>query len=151
MKGLCRLGAGGTDSADDTLRVRITIMRLVTGELLALATNSRPKAALARYRQRWTIETMFRNLKTRGFDCEATHITNPAKLETLLVLMSIATTLAVKAGVGAERVRAIPVKKHGRKAISIFSLGLSVLRKVFARQLSNQVIAFLHAPGHPSV
>jgi hypothetical protein len=38
------------------LRVRIVMMRLKTGELLALATSGRPSGALARYRQRWAID-----------------------------------------------------------------------------------------------
>src|SRR3546814_7318044 len=63
LKGLCRLG-------DSNLHVRIVMMRLRTGELLALATNARPARALAYYRQRWTIETLFGNLKTRGFKSE---------------------------------------------------------------------------------
>jgi hypothetical protein len=47
--------------------VRLVITRLASGELLALACSSRARHALARYRQRWTIETMFGNLKTKGF------------------------------------------------------------------------------------
>lgn len=140
LKGFCRLGSGGQASA---LRVRIVIMRLKTGELLALATNGRPKAALARYRRRWTIEILFGNLKTRGFDLEATHITDPEKLETLLVIMTIAATLAAKTGACASQIRPVPVKSHGRKAVSLFSLGLAVLRKVFARTIPEQINRFL--------
>lgn len=142
LPGFWRLGA-------NDLRVRIVMMRLKTGELLALAASGKPSYALARYRQRWTIETLFGNLKTRGFDLEATHITYPGKLETLLVLMSIAAALAAKTGAAAERVRLTPVKKHGRKAVSLFALGLAALRKIFARQISEQIIAFLHALFSP--
>ena len=138
LPGFWRLG--GSD-----LKVRIVMMRLKTGELLALATRGRPDRALARYRQRWTIETLFGNLKTRGFDLEATHITDPNKLETLLVLMAVATTLVAKTGASAERARPIPVKKHGRRAVSLFALGLATLRKIFSRKFSEQIIVFLHA------
>jgi hypothetical protein len=46
-------------TANETLSasVRLTIMRLASGELLALACSGRARHALARYRQRWTIET----------------------------------------------------------------------------------------------
>src|SRR3546814_18790555 len=101
--------------------------RLRTGELLALATNARPARALANYRQRWTIETLFGNLKTRGFDLEATHITAPNKLETLLVLMAIATALAAKTGHAAHRIRPTLTQSHGRQAVSVFALGLTSL------------------------
>jgi hypothetical protein len=124
--------------------MRIVIMRLKTGELLALATSGKPSHALARYRRRWSIETLFANLKTQGFDMEATHITDPKKLETLLVLMAVAAALAAKTGASAARARPIPVKKHGRRAISYFAFGLTVLRKILARKITDQVIAFLH-------
>jgi hypothetical protein len=52
-------------------------MRLPTGEFLALACSSKPYRALASYRQRWTIETLFANLRTKGFNLEDTHITDP--------------------------------------------------------------------------
>lgn len=56
LPGLWRLGAEGGAGA---IRVRIVMLRLKTGELLALAASSRPSRALARYRERWTIETLF--------------------------------------------------------------------------------------------
>ncbi|MFZ5617098.1 MAG: IS4 family transposase, partial [Pseudomonadota bacterium] len=150
VKGLCRLGAGGQDSSAS--HVRIVIMRLKTGELLALATNGRPGLALARYRARWKIETLFGNLKTRGFDLEATHITDPKKLETLLVIMSLAATLAAKTGAAAHEIRPIPDKAHGRRAVSLFALGLAVLRQLFARDVPEQVKRFLNqllSPNFP--
>lgn len=140
LKGFCRLGAGA-DS--DGLRHRIAILRLKTGELLALATQGRPRRALALYRQRWTIETLFGNLKTRGFDMEATHISDPAKLSTLIALLAVATALAAKTGACANRIRPIQVKKHGRNAVSLFALGLATLRKIFCRPARDQIIDFL--------
>jgi hypothetical protein len=37
------------------LSVRLVVMRLASGELLALACSGHPRHALATYRQRWTI------------------------------------------------------------------------------------------------
>nr|MBA2703358.1 transposase [Blastocatellia bacterium] len=88
--------------------------------------------ALARYRQRWTIETMFSSLKTKGFNLEDTHLTNTDKLSTLLAVLGLAVALSVKTGVAAAQRRPIPIKKHGRRAWSLFALGLSALRKIFA-------------------
>jgi hypothetical protein len=140
VKGLCRLGR-----AEETLSapVRLVVTRLASGELLALACSGRARHALARYRQRWTIETMFGNLKTKGFALEATHLTDPDKLATLLALMAFAVALAVKTGVAMARLHPIPVKKHGRRAWSLFALGLNTLRKIFAAASRAQVIAFL--------
>jgi hypothetical protein len=99
--------------------------------------------ALARYRQRWTIETMFGNLKTKGFALEATHLTSPHKLCTLLALMAFAVALTVKTGVAMARLHAIPIKKHGRRAWSLFALGLNTLRKIFVAASAVQIIEFL--------
>ena len=38
---------------------------------------------------------MFGNLKTKGFALEATHLTNPDKLCTLLALLAFAVALSV--------------------------------------------------------
>ncbi|MFP4004929.1 MAG: transposase [Alphaproteobacteria bacterium] len=140
LKGWCTLGAGARETAP---RVRIVCLRLKTGELLALACPGNPRRALARYRERWTIETLFGNLKTRGFDMEATHMTNPEKLSTLTALLALATALSVKTGAAANRLKPIPVKKHGRRAVSLFALGLATLRKILAAAKPDQLIAFL--------
>lgn len=126
LKGTCYLGGSPP--------LRIVIMRLKTGELLSVACLSRPKRALALYRQRWTIETLFANLKTKGFGLEATHITNPKKISTLIAILAIATALAVKMGKTQNRARPIPIKTHGRPAVSIFALGLATLQKLFTSQ-----------------
>jgi hypothetical protein len=140
LKGLCRLGQGGAHNAPP---VRLVILRLATGELLALATSSSPRHALARYRARWKIETLFGNLKTRGFNLEATHLADPTKLSTLLALLALAVALSIKTGVAAQRLAPIPVKKHGRKAFSLFAAGLHALRKIFASADQRQVFVFL--------
>ncbi len=140
LKGACRLGQNGQASSPP---IRLVIMRIASGELLALACSSKPHYALARYRQRWTIETMFGNLKTKGFNPEDTHLTNADKLSTLLAVLGLAVALSVKTGVAAAQRRPIPIKKHGRRAWSLFALGLSALRKIFAVANPSQVSAFL--------
>ena len=77
IKSWCRLGQ---DAGKRSPFIRLVVMRLPTGEFLALACSSKPPRALASYRQRWTIETLFANLKTKGFNLEDTHITDPEKL-----------------------------------------------------------------------
>lgn len=138
VKKWCRLGRGAGSP-----KLRLVILRLNTGELLALACSGNPRRALADYRRRWKIETMFANLKTRGFNMEDTHITDRTKLATLLAVLALAVALSVKTGVALARLRPIPLKNHGRKACSLFALGLHSLRKIFARTVTGQIIAFL--------
>jgi hypothetical protein len=140
LKGWCQLGQAADERSP---LVRIVVMRLPTNELLALACSGKPHRALAAYRQRWTIETLFANLKTKGFNLEDTHIVDPNKLSTLLAVLALTVTLCVKTGAAAARLRPIPIKKHGRKAWSLFALGLSALRKIAAGANPGQIIAFL--------
>ncbi len=140
VKGWCRLG---DNAGPQSPAVRLVILRLPTGELLALACSGNPRRALARYRCRWTIESMFANLKTSGFNMEDTHITDHDKLSTLLAVLAIALALCVKTGVTAARLKPVPLKKHGRPAWSLCALGLSSLRKIFAAADLRQSIVFL--------
>jgi hypothetical protein len=140
VKGCCWLGCQNETLSSS---VRLVVMRIASGELLALACSGNPRHALAAYRQRWTIESMFANLKTKGFALEATHLTDPEKLCTLLALMAFAVALTVKTGVAMARLQPIPIKKHGRRAWSLFALGLHTLRKIFVAASPDQIIAFL--------
>ena len=149
VKGWCRLGA---TAGDRSPAVRLVIMRLKTGELLALACSGNPRHALKNYRQRWTIETMFANLKTKGFNMEDTRITDRDKLSTLCAVLALAVALSVKTGAAMAKIKPIPIKKHGRKAWSLFALGLHTLRKIFATASKNQIIIFfqqLLSPKQP--
>jgi len=139
IKGCCRLGQ---NAGERSPAVRLVVMRLKTGELLALACSGNPRRALENYRRRWTIETLFANLKTKGFNMEDTHITDRDKLSTLCAVLALSVAMAVKTGVTAARLRPIPIKKHGRKAWSLFALGLHTLRKIFATAVENQIIVF---------
>jgi len=140
LKGWQRLGQSAGAASP---LVRIVVTRLQTNELLALACSGNPGKALAGYRQRWTIETLFANLKTKGFNLEDTRITAPEKLSTLLAVLALTVMLCVKTGVALARRRPVPLKKHGRKACSLFALGLAAIRKIAASANPAQIIIFL--------
>lgn len=136
LKGSWRLGQ---NEADASPPARIIILRLESGELLSLATDKKPKTALARYRARWKIETLFAALKTRGFDLEATHITKPEKLALLVGVLAITAALAYKTGLWATKLKPTAIKKHGRLAKSIFRRGLETLKKLLANPDTSQI------------
>lgn len=129
LKGFWRLGQNEKDASPP---VRIIILRLESGELLSLATDKKPKTALARYRKRWKIEMLFAVLKTRGFDLEATHITAQKKLALLVGVLALAAAVAYKTGLWVTKVKTTAVKKHGRLAKSVFRRGLESLKKLLA-------------------
>ena len=110
--------------------VWLAAMRLSNGELLLVATSDSPEPALGDYAQRWQIETLFGCLKSRGFCLEATHLTHPACLSKLLALLTLALCWAIRIGEWHTHHQPIPLKKHGRKAQSVFRRGVEHLRNI---------------------
>lgn len=124
--------------------VDIVMMRLKTGELIALAVNGlSPKRALKLYKQRWGIETLFSCFKKRGLNLEATHMSNPHKISTLIAILSIGFCIAFKTGLWAKKYDPPRMKKHGAPQLSIFTLGLNTLRKILATMNTIQIIQCL--------
>jgi hypothetical protein len=110
-------------------RLRIAAKRIRGGELLIVATSLDDAGrGLNLYRRRWRIECMFADAKTRGLNIEDTHITDPDKLATLLVLVALAVTWAYRCATRVTGRRAIRRKGHGRREKSWFRTGLDALR-----------------------
>lgn len=108
-------------------RHNVVGMRNKNGELAVLIHSDEIKNPAERYAKRWEIETMFKAFKSAGFNCEATHITNDLRLDTLMQIMSIAFCLAYQAGEIAVLEKPIIIKKHGYRQNSIFRVGLDTL------------------------
>jgi len=53
---------------------------------------------LMTYKKRWSIETLFGNLKSRGFNLEQTHVTDHERLEKMVNILAIAVVWALKVG-----------------------------------------------------
>ena len=98
------------------------------GDLVIIVTQSEPETAMCDYKERWQIETLFGCLKTRGFNFEATHMTNPERIDRLMGYLAIAFAWAHIVGEWLNEQRPIRIKKHGRPAQSIFAYGLGHLR-----------------------
>lgn len=99
-----------------------------TLEYQYLISFHKPDNALESYKDRWQIETMFRAMKTSGFNLEKTHLTHPDRILKLLLILSIAFTWAYSVGDFLhENIKAIEIKKHGRRAKSIFRYGLEYI------------------------
>lgn len=111
--------------------VYVAALRLDDGELLIVITPDSPTTAISDYGKRWGIETLFGMFKTRGFCLESTHFIEPERLSKLVALMALALCWAVKTGQWLHQHQPIKVKKHGRKAKSIFRYGLDYLRSIF--------------------
>ena len=108
--------------------------RLPDGEFLIVASSVPAQKAVQVHRRRWQIECIVGDSKTRGFNMEDTRLTQPAKLSSLLVIITLAmawayaTTTAVK---GAEPIK---IRAHGYRGKSWFRLGFDQLRKWILQQ-----------------
>jgi hypothetical protein len=136
----CRLGSPGRVLGPS---VQIAATRLASGDLLVIATNTDPKAALANYRRRWEIETLFGASKSRGFNLEDTHIVHPDRIGKLIGVLAVAFTFAHATGEWQARYRPIVIKTHQRKAQSIFRVGFDLLRRVLLRGQEEAVHCWL--------
>ena len=122
----CRLGSRDSSLGPPLKRAAT---RLVSGDLLVVATNTDPKIAWAQYRRRWEIETLFAALKTRGFNLEDTHLVHPDRIGKLLAVLAVAFALVHAIGEWQTKQRPIALKVHNRRAQSVFRLGFDLLRK----------------------
>jgi hypothetical protein len=82
----------------DSVKCCVCVTRTLDNELLVLAYSEDIVSPLSLYRERWKIESMFRCMKTGGFNLEGTHITDSKRIATLLCLVAIAYAFALKAG-----------------------------------------------------
>ena len=99
---------------------------------MIVVTNDAPEEALAIYAQRWQIETLFAALKTRGFNLEDTHMTDPERISKLAAVLSITFCWAHKVGDCSPR-PSRSASNPQKDAKSIFRYGFEWIR----RQLVN--------------
>lgn len=118
-------------------RVYLSAVRLPDQSLLIVASNTFQGAdLLEKYRQRWQIEMLFSCLKTRGFDFEATHLTDPIKVEKLLAILAVTFVWAYVVGQWQHEQKPIAVKSHERLAKSVFRVGMEIIAKAAMKILA---------------
>ena len=99
-------------------------------EYLILITDAAPETALADYKKRWEIETLFACFKSHGFQFEATHLIHHDRLSKLCALLTLAFCWCYRVGIWRHDCKPIPVKTHGRRAKSLFRHGLDMVRNI---------------------
>jgi hypothetical protein len=87
---------------------------------------------LADYRQRWSIETLFQAMKGRGFDLESCRLSQGRRLSGWFGFLSLGLCWCLKVGQYLDEVDPLPVKKHGRRAVSVFGRGLRQLQSLLS-------------------
>ena len=95
---------------------------------LIIISYNKPEQTAKYYGQRWQIETLFKGLKTIGFNMEKTHLTELDRIEKLLSLVMIAFLWCYLVGDFLDKnIKVIKNKTHRRKEISIFRYGLNYI------------------------
>lgn len=125
--GLRQLGEG-----KKAVMCYITGLRNEKGDWVIVAHSEGLENPCEIYRERWQIETMFRAMKTGGFNLESTHITCPERLECLLAIIAITYAICYRMGEIITQKTPPKPKKHGFWPKSIFRYGLDKLRQALA-------------------
>jgi hypothetical protein len=137
----------------------VTGMRLGSGEYLIII-HSDPNPAvmvMEDYAKRWEIETLFKCLKSGGFNFEDTHLIDPERLEKLVAFLAIAFSWAYLMGEWCHIQKPICIKSHQRPAKSIFRYGLDWLRDVLLNIVekvdayNDAVVLFLNRLGWSNI
>ncbi len=99
-------------------------------ESVIVISSENSEKILVEYKRRWAIETLFQNLKSRGFEVEETHLTKAEKIDKLFGVLALAVAWAIKTGEAESAVNSIEIKKNGRAQQSIFRLGCEIIQEV---------------------
>jgi len=100
---------------------------------------------LSEYRLRWKIETLFQALKGRGFDLESCRLSQERRLSGWFGFLSLGLCWCLKVGRLLDEVAPLPLKKHGRRAVSVFQRGLRELQALVSQLAGRPVCSrFCH-------
>ena len=84
--------------------------------------------ALDLYKKRWAIETSFKAFKSQGFYLERTQIEDIVSIRKLVLMISLAMSVAIVVGLVAEKNDMIRViKANGSKMYTLFKIGLKTI------------------------
>jgi len=101
-----------------------------TKESVIVISSENTGRILLEYKHRWKIETLFQNLKGRGFEMEETHLTEAGKIDKLFGVLALAAAWAVKTGELESAEKPIEIKNNGRAQKSLFRLGCEIIQEV---------------------
>ena len=122
---------------------RIVIKRLdeVSGRrdaCLAVLTNdydSDCDVVLDDYGIRWKIERAFFNIESNGWELKKTHLKCSKRVEMMFYILIACYFLSVVFGYIQSRLRAIKIKKHGYKSITLFLSGRRLIDELFTKNV----------------
>lgn len=99
-------------------------------ETVIVISSQKRRSLLMDYKRRWAIETLFQNLKGRGFEIEKTHLTKAERIDKLFGVLSLAVAWAIKTGSLESQENPLKLKKNGRPPKSLFRLGCEIIQAI---------------------
>lgn len=109
-------------------------------DYLILVSFNQAHLSLDVYKKRWQIEMMFKAFKSAGFNLESTHINDYNRLDKLIKVLAIAFIWAYNMGIYLhQEIKPIAVKKHGRRAVSLFTYGLDHLTEALINMIDKAI------------
>ena len=126
-----------TLEADWTCNLAITWTRATAtcpAELCVVMTNLPPSGwVLRHYLKRMHVEESFRDDKSGGFDLHASHLTDPKRLDTLLLALAVAVLWIYELGEQVLREeRRKEIDPAYQRQLSVFQLGWRLLRRLLS-------------------
>ena len=114
-----------------TVKVYVEIEKGETSaESVIVLSSEKSRSIVSDYKLRWKIETLFQNLKGRGFEVEETHLRKAEKIDRLFGVLALAVAWAIKTGEMESRRNPIEIKKNGRPQQSLFRLGCEIIQAI---------------------
>ena len=134
-------------------QISIYASKNADGDLMVLASSAEimHHNAFEKYRQRWSIERLFKHLKTGGFDIEKSHITCIERYEKLLAIVSIAAAIIIKQGLIKSEENPLLIKHKESKSSplwSLFTYGFDSIKHAFftSKQLLLKILTQILKP-----
>ena len=97
-------------------------------ELQILVSYCDADEALEMYKKRWQTESMYKGLKSSGFDIEGSHVRMRERMANLFSIIMIAYVWCYLVGIYINKyIKPVAILKHGRRAVSLFKYGLDYI------------------------
>ena len=126
------------------MNVLLTWKEDYDGPLVVATTSRNPATADNTYEKRFNIEPMHKDWKSNAFDLEKTRVTDPKRIETLLIPIAFAYIFCVLEGEQKEENGDIRTPPKGKtRMVSLFLSGLRTISKYLRRAPLTQFKQFI--------
>ena len=108
----------------------------------------------ALYKFRWSIERLFKHLKSAGFDIKKSHITNPDRFIKLVAVCAITCAIIIKNRLIENEINPIKIrtqKTNPKQLMSFFTYGLDHIRNCLKQTKSRAKTAIRKILEHDSI